>query len=828
LKDARRNALKKKQILAGCIGVLFLGVMGPSAASIVAQAPAVPRPQAAGSTPAPSASSLAAQRAVLDQYCNACHNLRARAAKLDSAVRLAFDDLDLNKVGEHPEIWEKVVRKVRAGLMPPTNSRRPDAATLNGLAAWLENELDRKAETHLPAPGLHRLNRAEYTNAIRDILGLEVDATKFLPADDSSHGFDNMAGSLTMSPALMEAYLSAAGKISRLAMGSETEARQVVFDVPPDTAQNHRIEGLPFGTRGGMLIKYEFPADGEYSFTVKGITGYFTRVLGQITKEKLELTVDGERVYLFDWDSEIANKEGEGGSSPAFPIRGGLHTIGVTFLATNDLPGTELNRPFERTVNSPGEIPGFMFYPHVGQVFINGPFHGSPSSDTPARRKIFTCQPQREQQETTCARQIVSTLAKKAFRRPVKESDLETLMNFYTVGRNESKSFDGGIQAAIQRILVDPEFLYRSEIEPSPSTQSAANPAYTISQGELASRLSFFLWSSIPDDELINLAAQNRLREPATLERQVRRMLADPRAKAFVKNFTGQWLNVRSMDAKEPVIDLFPDFDDNLRAAFREEIELFFGSVMQEDRSVLDLLDADYTFANERLAKHYGIPNVYGPQFRRVTLPAGLDMRRGLLGKGALLTITSQAARTSPVARGKWFLETFLGVSPPDPPPGVESNLDKKKNEAPKTLRERMEAHRSNPVCASCHQIFEPMGMALENFDAVGKWRTYDEGALIDPTGVTTDGSKLDGVKSLRELTKRYSDQFAVVVTEKLLTYAVGRGMEDRDMPMVRTISRASKAKNYRFSSLVMGVIESKAFQMNTKSSAVGTQRAGR
>ena len=823
--------MKTKQILAGFIGALCFGcLLGPSAAGPLAQATAPPRPQAAATALPVSDNGSTAQRAVLDQYCNTCHSLRARAAKLDSAVRLAFDDLDLNKVGEHPEIWEKVVRKVRAGLMPPTNARRPEAATLTGLAAWLENELDRHAETHLPAPGLHRLNRAEYTNAIRDILGLEVDATKFLPADDSSHGFDNMAGSLTMSPALMEAYLSAAGKISRLAMGSETEPRQVVFDVPPDTAQNHRIEGLPFGTRGGMLIKYEFPSDGMYSFTVKGITGYFTRVLGQITKEKLELTVDGERLYLFDWDSEIGNKEGDGGSSPAFPIRGGFHNIGVAFLATNDLPGTELNRPFERTMISPGEIPGFMFYPHVGQVFINGPFNGTPSSDTPARRKIFTCQPQSAQQEGACARQIVSTLAKKAFRRPVKESDLETLMNFYTLGRNEAKNFDGGIQAAIQVILVDPEFLYRSELEPAQSTQAAANGTYQISQRELASRLSFFLWSSIPDDELINLATQSRLRDSATLEKQVRRMLADPRAKAFVKNFTGQWLNVRGMDAKEPVIDLFPDFDDNLRAAFKQEIELFFGSVMQEDRSILELLDADYTFANERLAKHYGIDNVYGPQFRRVTLPPELDMRRGLLGKGALLTITSQPARTSPVARGKWFLETFLGVSPPDPPPGVEVNIDKKKNSAPKSLRDRMEQHRSNPVCASCHQIFEPMGLALENFDAVGKWRTSDDGAAIDPTGVTTDATKLEGVKSLRELTKRYSDQFAQVVTEKLLTYAVGRGMEVQDMPSVRAITRASKAKNYRFSTLVMGVIESNAFQMNMKSFAVGagTQRAGR
>jgi mono/diheme cytochrome c family protein len=804
---------------------LALGLLiGPSVALPVSPVLAIAAPPQASATQS-IASDSASQRKVLDQYCSGCHSQRAKAAKIDSAMRLTLDDLDLTKVGDHPEIWEKVVRKLRAGLMPPTNSRRPDAGTMNSLITWLENELDRSAGAHLPAPGLHRLNRTEYTNAIRDLLGLEIDATKFLPPDDSSHGFDNMAGTLTLSPALMEAYLSAAGKISRLAMGSETAARQVVFDVPADTAQNHRIEGLPFGTRGGMLIPYEFPSNGEYTFTVKGVTGYFTRVLGQITGEKLELTIDGERVYLFDWDREIGNTTGNGGSSPPIPVRAGFHNVGVAFLATNDLPGTELNKPFERTMNSPGEIPGFMFYPHVGQVFINGPFAGTPATDTPSRRKIFTCQPQSAQQESACAREIVSTLAKRAFRRPVRESDLETLMNFYVTGRNEAKSFDAGIQAAVQRILIDPEFLYRSELEPA---QTTADSTYRISQSELASRLSFFIWSSIPDDELIDLAAQGRLRDPATLEKQVRRMLADPRAKALVRNFTGQWLNVRSMQASEPVVDLFPDFDDNLRAAFREEIELFFGSIMQEDRSILELLDADYTYANERLAKHYGIPNIYGPQFRRVSLGPNLEMRRGLLGKGALLTVTSQAARTSPVARGKWFLETFLGVSPPDPPPGVETDLAKKNNAAPLSLRDRLEAHRANPVCASCHQIFEPMGIALENFDAVGRWRTHDEGVRIDPTGVIADGTRLAGVASLREVTKRYSDQFARVVTEKLLTYAVGRGIEDPDMPMVRSITRDASQKNYRFSSLVMGIVQSPAFQMNMKVAAGGTQRAGR
>jgi hypothetical protein len=467
-----------------------------------------------------------------------------------------------------------------------------------------------------------------------------------------------------------------------------------------------------------------------------------------------------------------------------------------------------------------------MFYPHVGQVFINGPFNGAPAIDTPSRRKIFTCRPEGPEQETRCAREIVSTLVKKAFRRPVRDADLETLMNFYVSGRNEGRSFDAGIQAAIQRILVDPEFLYRSELEPA---QAGADAVYGISQLELASRLSFFLWSSIPDDELLDVAARGRLRDSTTLERQVRRMLADPRAKAFVLNFTGQWLSVRSMQASEPVVDLFPDFDDNLRAAFQEEIELFFASVMQEDRSILDLLTADYTFANERLARHYGIPNIYGPRFRRVTLGPELDMRRGLLGKGALLTVTSQAARTSPVARGKWFLETFLGVSPPDPPPGVETNLDKNKNDtAPKTLRERLEAHRTNPVCASCHQIFEPMGLALENFDAVGRWRTRDEGSLIDPTGVIADGTRLEGVTTLREVTVRYSDQFVRVVTEKLLTYALGRGVEDLDMPLVRSIVRAAKEKNYQFSALVLGIVESPAFQTNMKTAVSGAQRAGR
>jgi hypothetical protein len=765
----------------------------------------------------------AAERALIDQYCVVCHNAKLKTANL------LLDQLDLAHLGDHAEIGEKVVRKLRAGMMPPTGMRRPDPATLDSLIRWMENELDRSPVTNLPPPGLHRLNRTEYANAIRDLLGLEVDATKFLPADDSTRGFDNIAGALTMSPALMEAYLSAAGKISRLAIGDVSAPTQAVFEVPADTAQNYHIDGLPFGTRGGILIKYQFPADGEYSFKVKGVTGYFQAVLGGITGEQLEVTVDGERVKLFDWDKEIASTTGNGRATPRIPIKAGLRTVGVTFLATNDVPGSELNKPFQRTMNTPGSIPGFLFYPHVGQVWIEGPYNAQGAGDTASRRKIFVCRPATARDEGTCAHSIISTLAKRAFRRPATAADVESLTEFYLAERSEGGTFDEGIEAAVQRMLADPEFIYRGEREPA---TLAAGKSYRISDLALASRLSFFLWSSIPDDELIDLARQGKLKDPAVLEQQVRRMLADPRSDALVSNFTGQWLSLRSLKTSERVVNVFPDFDDNLRNAFQRETEMFFASIVHEDRSVLDLLTADYTFVNERLAKHYGIPNIYGPQFRRVTLPPELDMRRGLLGKGALLTVTSAAARTSPVTRGKWFLQTFLGVSPPDPPPNVpaikEKPADTTGNVKAPTMRQTMEAHRTNPVCATCHKIFEPMGIALENFDAVGAWRTQDEGSLIDASGVLVDGTKVDGVASLREVLVRYSDQFVRVVTEKLLTYALGRGVEYEDMPLVRSIVQDSAAGKYRFSSLVLGIVKSPAFQMNTKAADRNQQRAAR
>jgi hypothetical protein len=598
-------------------------------------------------------------------------------------------------------------------------------------------------------------------------------------------------------------------------MGTETAPTLVVFDAPHDTSQNGYVEGLPFGTRGGMLIEHEFPADGNYAFTVKGMTGYFTAVLGNVRGEQLEVSVDGARVYLFDWDKEIGPNEGNGGRTTEIPIKAGFRKIGVTFIATSDLPDTGLNKSFVRTMNSPGSISGYTFYPHVGQVFIEGPFNGAVAASTQSRDKILECQPAESSEEEQCASRIAATLTSKAFRRPATDADLEEMLAFFRAGREEGGSFDYGIEAVVQRILADPEFIYRRELEPAGATPGSP---YAISDLELASRLSFFLWSSIPDEELIELASQGRLSDADVLEQQVERMIADPRSEAFVENFTGQWLNVRGMQASEPVVDLFPDFDSTLRQSFRREIELFFGSIIHEDRSILDLLTADYTFVNERLARHYGIPDVYGPQFRRVTLGPELDMRRGLLGKGALLTITSDAARSSPVKRGKWFLETFLDISPPDPPPGVETDLKLVPGEAPKTLRARLEAHRVNPSCSACHKSFEPMGLAMENFDAVGAWRTVDAGHPIDTAGVTNDGTPLTDLASLRDFALANGEVFAQSVTERLLTYAIGRGLEYEDMPLVRSITHDAVEEDYRFSSLLMGVIESPAFTMNAKS----------
>jgi hypothetical protein len=741
-------------------------------------------------------------QSVLDQYCVGCHNFE------DFSGGFEIEGQGPDQIAQTPELAEKIIKRLRSGLMPPAGQDRPDQATLDAVAAHVAQSVDSQSVLHLPAPGLHRLNRAEYQNAIRDILNLRIDATKFLPPDDSSHGFDNMAESLTSSPALLEAYLSAAGYVSRLAMGSDTSPTLAVFDAPPDTSQNEHIPGLPFGTRGGMLIEHEFPSDGEYVFTVKGMTGYFTRVLGNVTGEQLEVTVDGERVYLYDWDNEIGNKEGLGGKTPAITIKAGFHRIGIAFIATTDLPDHKgINVSWQRTMNSPGAISGYTFYPHVGQVFIEGPYNGMVATDSPARQHIFECYPQHLSQEADCAKQIIKTIATKAYRKTPTEQDIDSVMKFFMMGRERGNSFDAGVELAMQRILTDTQFIYRTELP---------NEQYVISDLELASRLSFFLWSSIPDQELLTLAERNQLHDAEVLHQQVNRMLNDPKADQFIKNFTGQWLNVRGLAASEPVVEQFPDFDSTLREAFQTEIEMFFASIIQEDRSLLDLLSADYTFLNNRLAKHYGIPNVAGSQFRRVELGDASPERHGLLGKGALLTITSEATRTSPIKRGKWFLETFYGISPPDPPPGVETNLEPAEGEAPQTLRARLEQHRADPSCAACHKLFEPMGLAMENMSAVGAWRTTDSGIPIDAFNVTADGTELHGINSLRELTVTKSDLFAETAIEKMLTYAIGRGIETEDMPMVRKVSHAAKADNYRFSTVIIEVVNSPAFTMNT------------
>ena len=828
----------QKVLVTSCLALVSVVLVGGQAAPPQQRpiAGAQPRPQApaptaaprpVASVPAAPAQDVAAQRALMDQYCVVCHNEKLKTANL------LLDKIDLAKLSEHREIAEKVVRKVRAGMMPPSGMPRPDPETFEKLITWMEGELDARATPHLPPPGIHRLNRAEYANVIRDLLGLEVDATKFLPPDDSTSGFDNIAGALRMSPALMEAYLSAAGKLSRLAIGTATAATQAVYVAPQDVSQDYHIEGLPFGTRGGMLIKHEFPADAYYVFKVfpinKGNMGG-SGAFGEVTGEQLEVTVDGVQVHQFDWDAELSRGSAvhAGADTKWIYVKAGLHTVGVTFLATNYAPGNDLNAKFLRSTIQTGSLPGMTFYPHVGRALIEGPYDPEGADDTISRRKIFVCEPKAPGQEETCARQIVTNLAKRAYRRPATAQDVGTLMEFYVAGRADGGSFDAGIERAVRRLLADPEFIYRRETEPA---NLAPGRSYRINDLQLASRLSFFLWSSIPDDELTTLASQGRLKEPAVLEQQVRRMLADPRSEAFITNFTGQWLNVRALETNDPLVNFYPDFDDNLRQAFRREVELFFDSVVHEDRSILDLVDADYTFVNERLAKHYGIPNVYGPQFRRVTLGPGLEMRRGLLGKGSLLTTTSQAARTSPVTRGKWFLQTFLGISPPDPPPNVPAIAEKKDdgtgNVKEPTMRQQMEQHRRNPVCASCHRIFEPIGLAMENFDAIGTYRTVAAGVPIDGSGVLVDGTQIKDVGSLRGVLNRYSPQYVRVVTEKMLTYALGRGTEYADMPLVRSIVRDAAGSNYRFSSIVLGIVKSAPFQMNTKGSEI-TQQAAR
>jgi hypothetical protein len=771
------------------------------------------------------------QRTLLNRYCVTCHNEKAKTAGL------MLDKLDIGNVGPNAETWEKVVRKLRVGAMPPQGMPRPDRATVDSLAASIETLLDRAAAA-APNPGrpvLHRLNRTEYANAIRDLLALDVDPSAMLPTDDASFGFDNIASVLGVSPALLERYLLASAKISRLAVGDpKTDPITDTYRVRADLTQNEHLDGLPLGTRGGVLIHHNFPLDGEYVIKVKLLKSTVDLLFGNNAQDQLlEIALNGERVQTLSINPKVAappppapgdKSQKKDGFDPAaatklsmsqpkdnvearIHVTAGPQTVTVAFVQRSFGPAQDLMEPIERSTFDPSDPKGL---PHVLSVAISGPFNPSGSGDTPSRRKVFVCHPVNATDELPCAKKIISTLAREAYRRPASDTDLETLLSFYQTARNKD-GFEAGIEMALRRILSDPQFVYRFERDPA---SVSPDTAYRVSDLELASRLSFFLWSSIPDDELLDVAAHGKLHDHAMLEHQVRRMLADPRADSLVSNFADQWLYLRNLRSVVPDLEEFPNFDDNLRQAFKRETELFFASIIQEDRSVIDLLNANYTFVNERLAKHYGIPNVYGSQFRRVSWPDD-SPRRGLLGQGSILTVTSIATRTSPVQRGKWLLENVLGTPPNPPPANVPPLKDNKAGDKQLSVRERMEAHRASPACAGCHKVLDPLGFALENYDAVGQWRTVSEsGDKIDASGVLADGTKVSGVADLRAALLSRPNVFAGTMTEKLLTYALGRGLEYYDMPAVRAVTGEAARNNYRFSSIILGIVESTPFQM--------------
>jgi len=749
----------------------------------------------------PATLPVARQRALVDQYCVDCHDQQQQTAGL------SLDELDLTKISEGAESWEKVVRKLRTGAMPPPEADQPTQAERDALATALEVALDRSAAAN-PNPGrsaVHRLNRTEYANAIRDLLALEVDSRALLPADDSGYGFDNNADTLSFSPVLLERYMSAAAKISRLAVGDPSIQPSIeTYNVSKVLVQDERMsEELPFGSRGGVAIRHRFPLDGEYVLKLT-LSGRPSRELQQ-----LEARLDGKRIELFELDGTSAKSQYGGPASGDLEVRftakAGTRMVGVAFLkrtlAAEGL-GPERLPPGNILFASGGANR------HVSKLQIGGPYNAQGPGDTESRRRIFRCKTKSDEDDN-CAEQIVARLARQAWRRPVTDEDVQSLFAFYAAGRKRG-TFDAGIQAVLERLLVDPEFLFRVENDPpgiAPST------AYQLSDVELASRLSFFLWSSIPDDELLDVAERGGLRDPEALQTQIQRMLADERSDALITNFASQWLYLRNMRAVTPDINLYPEFDDNLREAFQRETELFLASQIRDDRSLLDLLSADYSFANERLARHYKIPNVYGSRYRRVSFPDG--RRGGLIGQGSILTVTSYANRTSPVLRGKWLLENILGSPPPPPPPDVPELPDAGDVGTAATIRERLQRHSTDPSCASCHVRMDPLGFALENFDAIGAWRTIDEsGAEIDATGNLPDGSNFEGPADLRELLLSRGDEFAWTVTSKLLTYALGRGLEYYDAPAIRKIMREAAADDHRWSSVILGIVGSQPFQM--------------
>ncbi len=763
-------------------------------------------------------------RQLLNRYCVGCHNNRTLTAGL------SLQNLDVTQAGvevEETEAWEKVIRKLRTRSMPPQGRPRPNDSDYESLTTWLADRIDQVASEN-PNPGrrhaVHRLNRAEYANAVRDLLALEINEGTLLPPDDSGFGFDNIADVLSVSPMLTERYLRAARKISKLAIGDTTlQPTTEVFEVDKTLRQDGRVsDDLPFASRGGLAVRHTFPVDGEYIAKIFFLRTYDGRVRGVTEPHTLEVRLDGsilESQTVGGVDRLLESTRGRGrdlrnvpddGQEIRFAAKAGPATLSVSFVNKGAvLEG--MRRPFYR-VSSYEYAGDSTIPPGIASVELRGPYNVTGRGESPSREQIFTCRPLTTEDEPACASEIIGTLARRAFRRPVSADDMTMLLGFFESGRT-GNDFDSGIEMALRRILVSPNFLFRRESDP---VDVAPGEAYAIGDLELASRLSFFLWSSLPDDELLSVAERGELRNPAILSEQVRRMLADVRSRALVDNFGGQWLYMRNMNFVTPDTKAFPDFDANLREAMSREMSLFLESQMREDHSVLKLMTADYTFVNERLARHYGIPNIYGNHFRRIQLTDDLDMRRGLLGKGSLLTVTSYAHRTSPVLRGKWLLENILGTPPPPPPPDVpalEENDEAGLNA--RSVRERLEQHRANPVCASCHNVMDPLGFALENFDAIGRWRSSSEaGTPIDASGTLTDGTEVDGPATLRQAFVNRGNNFLTTVTEKLLTYAIGRGVESFDGPAIRQIVDAAAQAEYRWSSLITGIVQSTPFHM--------------
>jgi mono/diheme cytochrome c family protein len=803
------------RLVSVIVGVLILGL----GLSVTADQSRPLKPVPAHPVPA-NGQVLAAsdQTALVKQYCAPCHSERGKAGGLSLAT------FDSAKAADHVETTEKMIRKLRAGMMPPPGAKRPEPQTLAALVEGLETRIDRAAVLK-PTPGyrpFQRLNRAEYARAVKDLLSIDIDVAALLPADTISHGFDNVADAQAFSPTLMEGYLRAAGKVTALAIGdAEAGPGETLYRVPKTAGQLRRVEGAPFGTRGGLSIIHTFPADGEYVFRMD-LHSNACGVLygGPAAGEQLEVSIDGEPKALFSIDPKMAEvTTGLTLKTPSIRVTAGAHRVTAAFIQRFEGPVNDLVAPIEHTLADTqiGVAMGVTTLPHLKDLTVVGPYKVTGISETASRRRVFRCRPTSRAEESTCAAEIVRRLASDAFRRPVSDRDFSRLMRFYDDARKEG-DFEYGVAAALEAILASPQFLFR--LERTPAT-IRADGSYRLSDLDLASRLSYFIWGAAPDAELLKIAGQQRLGAPGVLTQQVKRLIADPRSIALATRFASQWLRLNDVDAILPDAVAYPYFDRTLGDAFKRETELFFDSLVRDDRSVLDLLSADYTFVNERIARHYGIPNVTGNEFRRATLP---EERRGILGHGSVLLLTSVADRTSPVMRGKWVMEVLLGSPPPPPPPNVPALEETSATSAGKllTVRERMEEHRKNPACTSCHRVIDPLGVALENFDVTGKWRIKDSGIPIDASGVLYDGTTMDGPAGLRSALLKHKDVVLLSFTEHLMTYALGRRVEAYDMPAVRKIIRDAAAQDYRMSAFITGVINSQAFRMNT-SAAVET-----